>query len=187
MPKCDVHNIELSEGTISITYGLHRSSELHKRAQKALFPNANSFISCGCIQYSTSPIETSGVYCARCRDAEEEWNRRPNPLAGINVEEKEDVLAALDNASTELTRQIARAAEALFPFALEVAKAQQRLNLLAHKHGVIDDDYFSKRVDVLLDETTRKCEGSLGRTFWAIKRAHHDQVFGPGWAEGSER
>jgi len=124
MDKCEVHMTELVEGPIPVRYGLIRWSEAFQRASRALFPNANSTVPGGCIMGPSSPKEARGTFCARCREAEREWIRRPSPLAGLDVPGKEKLVATLDSAREQLALQIGRAAEALFPMALEMAWIQ---------------------------------------------------------------
>src|SRR5213594_123704 len=98
MDTCEIHMTGLVEGPILIRYGLIRSSEAFQRASRALFPNANSTARGGCIVSPSSPRETRGKFCPKCREAEVEWLRKPSPLAGLNVPGKDRLVATLDNA-----------------------------------------------------------------------------------------
>ncbi len=71
-------------------------------------------------------------------------------------------------------RTRSRTAEALFPMALEMAWIQLKLNLLAHEHGVVDEDFSCTRVDLLVDDTFADCVRGMQK--------HHDAIRRPGWA-----
>ena len=182
MDKCEVHMTELVEGPIPVRYGLIRWSEAFQRASRALFPNANSTVPGGCIMGPSSPKEARGTFCTRCREAEREWIRRPSPLAGLDVPGKEKLVATLNSAREQLALQIGRAAEALFPMALEMAWIQLKLNLLAREHGVVDEDFSCTRVDLLLDDAFADCVRGMQETLPALKRKHYDAIHRPGWA-----
>jgi len=98
----------------------------------------------------------------------------PSPLAGLDVPGKDRLVATLDNAKEQLALQISRTAEALFPMALEMAWIQLKLNLLAHEHGVVDEDFSCTRVDLLVDDTFADCVRGMQK--------HHDAIHRPGWA-----
>ena len=100
----------------------------------------------------------------------------PSPLAGLDVPGKDRLVATLDNAKEQLALQISRTAEALFPMALVMAWIQLKLklNLLAHEHGVVDEDFSCTRVDLLVDDTFADCVRGMQK--------HHDAIRRPGWA-----
>jgi hypothetical protein len=151
-------------------------------ARRALFPNANSFVRGGCVVEPFSPKEARGTFCMRCREAENEWMRRPSPLAGLDVPGKDKLLATLDHAREQMALQVGRAAEALFPMALEMAWMQLKLNLLAHDHGVVYEDFSCTRVDLLLDDAFAACVRGLEARLPTLKQKHHDAIYRPGWA-----
>jgi hypothetical protein len=182
MAECKVHKIALTEALIPISYGLHRPPERWKQARRALFPNANSSIPGGCVVHSSRPKMTRGAFCPKCREVEEEWLRRPSPLAGIDVGGKDDLLADLEKARADLAAQAARVAEALFSAALEVAWIQQRINLLARQYGVGDPDICETRVDLLLHDMFAEAVREAGDSLPRLKQVHYVEVYRHGWA-----
>jgi hypothetical protein len=75
-PRCKVHGRPLLEGEVRVRYGLIRLPEVYLEARKKLFPNSNSFKLGGCYVSENNPKTTLTLFCAACRQAEEEWETK---------------------------------------------------------------------------------------------------------------
>jgi hypothetical protein len=71
--KCEIHDIELQDGTMPLQYGLLLSPlEGFYEARKDLFPNSNSFALGGCVVNFDHVSEVT-KFCPKCREAEKAW------------------------------------------------------------------------------------------------------------------
>jgi hypothetical protein len=74
---CEVHGQLLEEDEVPLRYGLFRFTEEYRKAQKELFPNANSFKLAGCrIDEANNKKTTITKYCSVCRQNEKEWRSK---------------------------------------------------------------------------------------------------------------
>jgi TonB family protein len=86
---CPLHKTRLQRDRVEIVYGLIGFQRGYEKAQKKLFPEANSEVFGGCVietqincdgtQIQSSPKYAEVLFCAKCRRAQAEWNRKHRP------------------------------------------------------------------------------------------------------------
>lgn len=69
---CSVHHLPLKKDQVKIRYGLLYIPAGRYEAREKSFPNANSYVSGGCIVQEEKSEEV--VYCDKCREAERIWD-----------------------------------------------------------------------------------------------------------------
>ncbi len=69
--RCEVHGEILKKDKVPIAYGYIR--DYYPAARKELFPNSNKRALGGCVEKKAQNKVVS--YCAKCRAAEEKYNR----------------------------------------------------------------------------------------------------------------
>jgi len=72
---CELHGDRLEHGLVPIIYGLLRPHcDECRDAERQQFPNANTYVSGGCMVGEKKHTEAS--FCPTCRKASEAWHRQ---------------------------------------------------------------------------------------------------------------
>ena len=74
--KCELHNEWMKIGDIPIVYGLLMRDEASQKAEKQIFPNANTSTAGGCVSSPDSPKEEKTLYCETCRHSQKAWLKK---------------------------------------------------------------------------------------------------------------
>jgi hypothetical protein len=143
------------------------------------FPHSSLVIPGGCIVRPDSPKEVTVRYCPRCREEEKTW--REDPLDRFEDPAKQDLLRVRDGVRNQLAQAFQDALDHLLPLALACAKADKAVNLLVQSHGISDETYETRRVDIILDTVFKDLASSLERSLPELKRAHYMEIYYPGW------
>lgn len=82
--RCKVHNLPLEQDAVPVRYGLIKSREEYRKAQRESFPRAKKFVMGGC---RVGPArEKEVMFCPECRVAESAWHdENPDFDDPINV------------------------------------------------------------------------------------------------------
>lgn len=77
---CKVHGTQMEMRPVPISYGLPILDYDRKDARQRLFPNSRRFMLGGCV--IGDDRESLELVCAKCREAEDDWERTRNQMEG---------------------------------------------------------------------------------------------------------
>ena len=90
---CPVRKTVMKKDIVPVVYGLivfdpFTYSDEYISARKELFPNSNREYEGGCVIDQNSTMSKEVLYCARCREAEEQWGQEHPVITPLNDKPK---------------------------------------------------------------------------------------------------